>query len=293
METMSTLVGNPADEPRRRPTRRSGQSSPSDASVAEVPYRSESGTGGARVSGWPSQPGPRYSPRGSQDQPERKELSSPRSQGSRREKHGEMGPADDPGGADHPRAKRQNHRFAAPRRTPTPTGSRQTPAVLGPDPGAPPDGAPCTTPGSSTPRRQGKLDDDTDPVCSTMGFRRRRRHRRCSTGGATAGGGRRRRRRQARTEWWRGHGAGGPACAPVRAFKEARPADAPAGRAPWGARVAAARGRGRQQPTGRHAAVAARCARNCKTSGLSRHVEPYFQHFTHFKHHFPRGTLPS
>ena len=30
----------------------------------------------------------------------------------------------------------------------------------------------------------------------------------------------------------------------------------------------------------------------CKTSGLSRHVEPYFQHFTHFKHHFPRGTLP-
>jgi len=31
----------------------------------------------------------------------------------------------------------------------------------------------------------------------------------------------------------------------------------------------------------------------CKTSGLSRHVEPYFLHFTHFKHHFPRGTLPS
>jgi len=32
---------------------------------------------------------------------------------------------------------------------------------------------------------------------------------------------------------------------------------------------------------------------SCKTSGLSGHVEPYFQHFTHFKHHFPRGTLPS
>jgi len=31
---------------------------------------------------------------------------------------------------------------------------------------------------------------------------------------------------------------------------------------------------------------------SCKTSGLSRHVDPYFQHFTHFKHHFPRGTLP-
>jgi len=31
----------------------------------------------------------------------------------------------------------------------------------------------------------------------------------------------------------------------------------------------------------------------CKTSGLSRHVEPYFQHFTHFKHRFPRGTLLS
>ena len=33
--------------------------------------------------------------------------------------------------------------------------------------------------------------------------------------------------------------------------------------------------------------------RVCKTPGLSRHVEPYFQHFAHFKHHFPRGTLPS
>ena len=31
----------------------------------------------------------------------------------------------------------------------------------------------------------------------------------------------------------------------------------------------------------------------CRTSGISRHVETYFQHFTHFKHHFPRGTLPS
>jgi len=31
----------------------------------------------------------------------------------------------------------------------------------------------------------------------------------------------------------------------------------------------------------------------CKTSGLSRHVETYFQHFIHFKHHSPRGTLSS
>jgi len=32
---------------------------------------------------------------------------------------------------------------------------------------------------------------------------------------------------------------------------------------------------------------------HCKTSGLSSHVELYFQHFAYFKHHFPRGTLPS
>jgi len=32
---------------------------------------------------------------------------------------------------------------------------------------------------------------------------------------------------------------------------------------------------------------------DCKTSGLSRHVEPYFHHFITFKRHFPRGTLPS
>jgi len=31
----------------------------------------------------------------------------------------------------------------------------------------------------------------------------------------------------------------------------------------------------------------------CKTTGLSRHVEPYFHHFITFKRHFPRGTLPS
>jgi len=31
----------------------------------------------------------------------------------------------------------------------------------------------------------------------------------------------------------------------------------------------------------------------CKTSGLSRHVEPYSHHFITFKRHFPRGTLPS
>jgi len=37
-------VGNPADDPRRRPTRRSNQASPSDPSVAEVSDRSESGT---------------------------------------------------------------------------------------------------------------------------------------------------------------------------------------------------------------------------------------------------------
>jgi len=30
-----------------------------------------------------------------------------------------------------------------------------------------------------------------------------------------------------------------------------------------------------------------------KISGLSRHMETYFQHFVHFRHHFPSGTLPS
>jgi len=44
METMGTLVGNPAEEPRKSPTRRSSQASPSDPSVAEVSERSESGT---------------------------------------------------------------------------------------------------------------------------------------------------------------------------------------------------------------------------------------------------------
>jgi len=47
METRGTLVGNPAEEPRRRPTGRSSQASPSDPSVSEVSERSESGTGGA------------------------------------------------------------------------------------------------------------------------------------------------------------------------------------------------------------------------------------------------------
>jgi len=31
---------------------------------------------------------------------------------------------------------------------------------------------------------------------------------------------------------------------------------------------------------------------NCKTSGLSPHVETYFQQFTTLSHAFPRGTLP-
>jgi len=44
---MSTLVGNLADAPRRRPTRLSSQASLSDPSVAEASDRSESGTGGA------------------------------------------------------------------------------------------------------------------------------------------------------------------------------------------------------------------------------------------------------
>ena len=47
METKSTLVGNPADGPRRRPTRRSSQTSPSVPSIAEVSDRKESGTAGA------------------------------------------------------------------------------------------------------------------------------------------------------------------------------------------------------------------------------------------------------
>ena len=47
-ETKSTLVGNPADGPRKRPTRRSSQISPSDPSIVQAFDRSESGTGGAK-----------------------------------------------------------------------------------------------------------------------------------------------------------------------------------------------------------------------------------------------------
>ena len=47
MEIRSTLVGSPADRPRRRPTRRSSQAPPSDSSVVEASFKSESGTGGA------------------------------------------------------------------------------------------------------------------------------------------------------------------------------------------------------------------------------------------------------
>jgi len=126
---------------------------------SQAPLRYSTGVSRApqapTASGWPLQPGPRYSHQGSQDQPEKRGLSTPRSPGWRREKHGEVGPVHDPGGADHPRAKNQNHRFAAPRRTPTPTGSRQRRAVLGPDQKASPEGPPCKTPGSSTSRRQG------------------------------------------------------------------------------------------------------------------------------------------
>ena len=46
-ETKSTVVEKLADAPRRRPTRRPSQASPSDLSVAEVSDRSESGTAGA------------------------------------------------------------------------------------------------------------------------------------------------------------------------------------------------------------------------------------------------------
>jgi len=47
METKNTLVGNPAEDRRWRPIRRSSQASLSDPSVAEVSDRSESGTGDA------------------------------------------------------------------------------------------------------------------------------------------------------------------------------------------------------------------------------------------------------
>jgi len=46
-ETKRSLLGKLADAPRRRPTRRSSEASPSDPSVAEVSDRSESSTGGA------------------------------------------------------------------------------------------------------------------------------------------------------------------------------------------------------------------------------------------------------
>jgi len=45
MDTRSTLVGKPAVEAGRHPTRRSSQASPSDPSVADVSYRRGSGTG--------------------------------------------------------------------------------------------------------------------------------------------------------------------------------------------------------------------------------------------------------
>jgi len=81
-------------------------------------------------------------------------------------------------------------------------------------------------------------------------------------GGATTGGGWQRRRRLSQTGRWRGSGDDGPACDPVRATERTCPAAAPRFAGPTGGWVAAARGRGRGQPTGRHAAVATRCARN-------------------------------
>jgi len=44
-ETNSTLVGNPTDAPRRRPTRSSSPASLSSPRIPEVNYRRESGTG--------------------------------------------------------------------------------------------------------------------------------------------------------------------------------------------------------------------------------------------------------
>jgi len=84
--------------------------------------------------------------------------------------------------------------------------------------------------------------------CSTTGARRWRWRGRRSTRGAAVP------RRS-------GSGGAGTASPPVSAGASPR-RGAPGPDAPRGVRVAVAVGRGRRQPTGRHAAVAARCARN-------------------------------
>jgi len=94
-----------------------------------------------------------------------------------------------------------------------------------------------------------------DDRCSTTGARRRRWRGRWSTSGAAdAGGG-------SAVPTRSGSGGTGTAGPPMSAGATPR-TDAPGPDARRGVRVAAAGGRGRRQPTGRHAAVAARCARN-------------------------------
>jgi len=83
-----------------------------------------------------------------------------------------------------------------------------------------------------------------------------------SAGGATTGGCGRSRRPLSHTGFRRGNGDDRPARVPVRATKKTCPAAAPRFAGPTGGWVAATRGRGRRQPTGSHAAVATRCARD-------------------------------
>ena len=95
--------------------------------------------------------------------------------------------------------------------------------------------------------------------CSTTGPRRRRWRGRRSTRGAADGGGV---GGADKVGHGRNGGAGtGTVGPPVSAGVSPR-RGAPGRDARRGVRVAAAKGRGKRQPTGRHAAVAARCARN-------------------------------
>jgi len=91
-------------------------------------------------------------------------------------------------------------------------------------------------------------------TCSTTGPRRRPWRGRRSTRGAADGGG-------SAAPTRSGTGGTGTAGPPVSAGASRR-RGAPGRDARRGDRVAAAGGRGRRQPTGRHAAVAASCARN-------------------------------
>ena len=112
------------------------------------------------------------------------------------------------------------------------------------------------------------MPEDRSGICRTagppslLGPRRRDVE---GAGGATTSGGWRCLRRWSQTKRWHGSGDDGPTREPARATEGTCPAAAPRLAGPTGGWVAAARGHGRRQPTGRHAAFATRCPRDGHT----------------------------